>query len=142
MSWSKIKKAINSSIGTSNFVPLDQLIINSFNSIKNSVKNGSLIAGKADKIDDNWETLNLIQQSNGSYTFTSLNRGVYVISIVSNSKQYVSTISVGGATTNYQVVGTTADKKMVVLEYTSSRIKLEVGSTQAIIDEAKVKLII
>lgn len=142
MSWSKIKKAINSSVGTSSFVPLDQLIVNSFNSIKNSVKSGSLIAGKADKINDNWETLNLIEQSNGSYTFTSLKRGVYVISIEANSKQYVSIISVGGTTTNYQVVGTTGDKKIVALEYTSSRIKLEVGSTQAIIDEAKVKLII
>lgn len=42
MSWDKIKKAVNSSIGTGDFKPLDKLIVDSFNEIKIGLKQGEI----------------------------------------------------------------------------------------------------
>lgn len=84
MSWAKIKKALNSSLGGSNFKPLDQLITESFESIKNAVKNGSLIAGKANIINNNWQDLELTPDEDGRYLHTSLSDGVYALSITTN----------------------------------------------------------
>ena len=84
MSWAKIKKALNSSLGGSNFKPLDQLITESFESIKNAVKNGSLIAGKANIINNNWQDLALTKDQYDRYKHTSLSNGVYALSITTN----------------------------------------------------------
>lgn len=97
MSWSKIKKAINSSLGTSNFKPLDKIIIEAFNYIKNKLSNltSSLLSGENEFIVKRAKTADLadkasqmaipnihlgVNTSQSSITINNPEVGIYAVS--------------------------------------------------------------
>lgn len=136
MSWAKIKKALNSSLGGIDFKPLDQLITESFEYIKNAVRNGSLIAGKANIINNNWQDLALTKDQYDRYQHTSLSDGVYALSITTNSNHKYFGIY------NPTYGGTIVLASGAELEVSDNYMKLLVNNTQTEIKSAQIKQII
>lgn len=124
MIWSKIKKAINSTIGTSEFKPLDKIVIDSFskviqslNEIKNKLTSGKneYIVSKS-KISEFATTVLLPnEQKDGSVIDLGedMQYGIYVVTLQSRVYDYHGNLA---ATYNQGTSIINLSKKMVDLQ--------------------------
>ena len=86
MSWAEIKKSVNSTLGTSNFKPLDEIIVEEVNNFKEGLKNGSLVPQKSERLENDWIDLSLsVLNASDSYmtyvTSKRLETGVYIATV-------------------------------------------------------------
>lgn len=124
MIWSKIKRAINSTIGTSEFKPLDKIVIDSFskviqslNEIKNKLTSGKneYIVSKS-KISEFATTVLLPnEQKDGSVIDLGedMQYGIYVVTLQSRTYDYHGNLA---ATYNQGTSIINLSKKMVDLQ--------------------------
>ena len=84
MSWAEIKKSVNSTLGTSGAMPLDKIVKQEANNLKNGLKNGTLIPQKSEMLTDDWQDVELEFNGNEdywSYRINHLDSGLYVARI-------------------------------------------------------------
>ncbi len=84
MSWAEIKKSVNSTLGTAGAMPLDEIVKQEANNLKNGLKNGVLIPQKSEMLKDDWQDIELKVHGDDPYGFYKINRlesGLYVARI-------------------------------------------------------------
>lgn len=82
MTWGQIKKAINSTLGTKDFQPLNEIFSNGIQKLKDAISNGTLICGKSKVLEDNSVELEADQNridSTLSTTHQGIEDGVYIV---------------------------------------------------------------
>jgi hypothetical protein len=82
MTWGQIKKAINSTLGTKDFQPLNEIFSNGIQKLKDAISNGTLICGKSKVLEDNSVELEADQnriESTLRATHQGIEDGVYIV---------------------------------------------------------------
>lgn len=74
MTWGQIKKAINSTLGTKDFKPLNEIFSIGIQKFKESISNGTLICGKSKVLSDDWIELEI----SGNY-HQGMEKGIYIV---------------------------------------------------------------
>lgn len=162
MTWGQIKKAINSTLGTEDFQPLNEIFSNGIQKLRDAISNGTLICGKSKVLEDNSVDLDADQnriESNSTLNTThqGIEEGVYIVdySIIgvwegrrSTIKRFdvlrVSSVQSESTTVSYSgtslIIGLTITTEKIIVssspDYTASS-----GYSHSELEYAKVKKI-
>lgn len=91
MSWDKIKKSLNSTLGTPDFKPLDQIIEDGINQTKSDLENGFVVPQKSKFLDGDWQDVELEISGETNYSIFYMTKnempvGVYVATATALAK--------------------------------------------------------